>query len=130
MYSRILDLNTLGAVIAAGPEVDEPVAMAQDVLDALETAAAEGYAQQRITRGGMAFWAYSIAGLADMLDCTPRKVGQVLRDLGFLKVRYRDGFWFFWNEAQVRILKAAIGGKDERSLIGYLDPADLEVEHV
>lgn len=103
MYSRILDANTYAKVVAAAPDVSRT----QTEYAVLVVSALWKLTEQRTpnkTRDGQ-FWSALIADLPDLPDgMTPKRVGNICRDLGLLLNRRNVGYQVHWTVEQLRTI--------------------------
>lgn len=112
MESRVLDPKTLGAVVAASPIVrGRPEMLARQILKVIiQEMEGQSSLVERVERKGVSCFTARVIDLATpMGDATGHMTGHILGEMGLQKVRTNDGYHVFWNDAQVEILREALG---------------------
>jgi hypothetical protein len=108
----VIDRDTSAKVLAAEPSV----AAAPDVLGKLVVRTLEHetlnpqYAEVvSVETGVFSILVKDLVTRMARPDVTPARTGRVVTQLGLRSVRTRDGYRFFWNRAQLVLLKNALG---------------------
>lgn len=106
MYSRILDQETLGKVIAAAPKVEQDLKeLARSVVKHLVDHGLDAVSQ----KGG--YWEWKVGDLAEKIgDVNAHQVGHVIRELGLRTRRTNEGYVVLWNLDQLALLQRALFG--------------------
>lgn len=115
--TRLLDYPTLALMEEAAPAVgmiDHQIAI--DLIDLLRRIGAANTPQPGID--GRPFHCAALADLAWELDeggelISPKKLGQVVRAVGLSARRKTNGYWVYWNDAQLEILTGFFGKQAE-----------------
>ncbi len=110
MYSNLIDQETYAAVVAAAPKVKEyKLELAREIVGLLLKEQEKVYPIMNLDPDRIR--SQKVGDLAAMLleEHTPAEVGGILRELGLVSQRKRDGFHVYWSTKQIEILTAALG---------------------
>lgn len=111
MSMQILDHKTVAKVWATEPEVFVvPEFLSRKVVQVLADEMAEPHLCLAVINGEKRYWMLLIKDLAALVGegVTPRMVGQVVGKMGMRTLRKSNGYRFFWNQAQLDLIRAAL----------------------
>lgn len=110
--TTMIDRQTFARVLAADPRLPfAPEILSRDVLRILQGEMDEPLYANEYRYGQAQTWEMHVKNLAFLLGegISPAQAGRMVRKLGLRSERFRDGYHFFWNLAQVEILERALG---------------------
>lgn len=106
MFSQILDQKTYLAVLNAAPDVPgEYDNVALFIVGKLNANMKLGDTRT--------FHCMKLSDISDGIaeEYTPAKVGRIISQLGLSKQRRRDGYYVFYTQAQIDIIRRALNAK-------------------